>query len=132
MDLISQLPFDLITPNSYIFKRYARGQEIDSEWVKPDPILVDIDALITPYLKKDIVDNLPEALRKRKVIRIFSNAALKEQIDTGEFEADEVVYSNESYRVFKLGDWINVNGFTGYEAYAVRIDSKELSLLSEA
>ena len=132
MDLISQLPFDLIAPNPYIFKRYARGQEIDSEWIKPDPILVNIDALITPYLKKDIVDNLPEALRKRKVIRIFSNAALKEQIDTGEFEADEVVYSNESYRVFKLGDWINVNGFTGYEAYAVRIDSKELSLLSEA
>ena len=132
MDLISQLPFELVTPTPYTFKRHARGQEIDSEWIKPDPVDLDVQALISPCIKKNIVEILHTSLRKRKVIRIFSNVPLKEQIDSGSFEADEVTYSNESYRVFYLGDWVNVNGFTGYEAYAVRIDSKELSLLSEA
>lgn len=132
MDLISQLPFDLVTPNTYTFKRYARGQEIDSEWVKPDPVDLDVVALFQPCIKKSIIEILPTSLRKRKVIRIFSNIPLKEQINSGSFEADEVIYSNESYRVFHLGDWININGYTAYDAYAVRIDSKELSLLSEA
>jgi len=128
--LMSKIPFKLIKQTAYIFNRTARGTEVDGEWIKPAPTQIEVLALITPYIRKNAVEILPEALRKRKVVRIFSNVPLIEHIDTGAFEADEFTYSGESYRVFKLGDWVNTSRFTGYEAFAVRIDSKELSLLS--
>ena len=130
MDLISQLPFDLIRPTSYTITRTAVG-DFDDEgvFVKPPPTEVPAQLLVSPCLKQSVLQMLPEALRKKKVIRIYSNVELKELIDKASFEPDEVTYNGQAYRVFKLGDWVNVNGFTAYEAYAVRIDTTELVTL---
>lgn len=130
MDLISQLPFDLIRPTAYTIIRTAVG-DFDDEgvFVKPAPTEVPTQLLVSPCLKQSVVQMLPEALRKKKVIRIYSNVELKELIDRASFEPDELTYNGQAYRVFKLGDWVDVNGFTGYEAYAVRIDTTELVTL---
>lgn len=130
MDLISQLPFDLIKPTDYTIIRTAVGDFNDEGvYVKPDPVEVAAQLLVSPYIRQEIIQTLPEALRKKKVIRIYSNIGLKELIDKSSFEPDEITYNGQAYRVFKLGDWVNVNGFTGYEAYAVRIDTNELETL---
>lgn len=130
MDLISQLPFDLIRPTAYTISRTAIGEfNEEGVYVKPDPIEVPAELVVYPYSKQTIVQILPEALRKKKVIRMHSNIELKELIDRASFEPDEITYNGQAYRVFKLGDWVNVNGFTGYEAYAVRIDTTELETL---
>jgi hypothetical protein len=132
MDLISQLPFDLIKPRTHIILRRTRdsaGFNEDGIYAPSTPLSISIQAVVSPVIRSDMVSILPEDLRKRKVIRIFSNTQLIEHIDTGIYAADEISYGGESYRVFRLGSWINVNGFSGYEAYAVRIDTEELQLL---
>lgn len=126
MDLISQLPFDLIKPRAFTIKRRTSGEFIDGIWVQDASANVEIQAVVSPCIKKDIINILPEALRKRKVIRIFSNTELKEHIDAASYDADEITYNNQTYRVFHLGDWVNVNGYTAYEAYAVRIDTQDI------
>ena len=129
MDMISQLPFDLIKPRSFTIKRRGVGELIDGIWTQDPPSDVVIQAVVSPCIKKSIIDILPEALRKRKVIRIFSNTELKEHIDAASFDADEITYNNQTYRVFHLGDWVDVNGYTAYEAFAVRIDTNEIEVL---
>lgn len=129
MDMISQLPFDLIKPRSFTIKRRGVGELIDGIWTQEPSSDVVIQAVVSPCIKKSIIDILPEALRKRKVIRIFSNTELKEHIDAASFDADEITYNNQAYRVFHLGDWIDVNGYTAYEAFAVRIDTNEIEVL---
>lgn len=128
MGMISQLPFDLIKPRAFTVKRRGAGEFIDGIWTQDPSSDVVIQAVVNPCIEKSIIDILPEALRKRKVIRIFSNTELKEHIDAASFDADEITYNNQTYRVFHLGDWVNVNGYTAYEAFAVRIDVDELVL----
>lgn len=129
MDMISQLPFELIGSRAFTVKRRGVGELIDGIWTQEPPSDVVIQALVSPKVSKNIIDILPEALRKRKTIRIFSNTELKEHIDAASFDADEITYNNQSYRVFHLGDWIDVNGYTAYEAFAVRIDTNEIEVL---
>lgn len=129
MDMISQLPFDLIKPRAFTIKRRGVGELIDGIWTQEPSSDVVIQAVVSPCIKKSIIDILPEALRKRKVIRIFSNTELKEHIDAASFDADEITYNNQTYRVFHLGDWVDVNGYTAYEAFAVRIDTNEIEVL---
>lgn len=126
MDLISQLPFDLIKPKAFTIKRRTSGEFIDGIWVQDASTDVVIQAVVSPCLRKSIIDILPDALRKRKVIRIFSNTELKEHIDAASYDADEITYNDKTYRVFHLGDWVDVNGYTGYEAYAVRVDTQDI------
>lgn len=129
MDMISQLPFELIASRTFTIKRRGVGEFIDGIWTQESSSDVVIQALVSPKVSKSIIDILPEALRKRKVIRIFSNTELKEHIDATSFDADEITYNNQTYRVFHLGDWIDVNGYTSYEAFAVRIDTNEIEVL---
>lgn len=128
MSLLSQQPSSLIKKRSFNILRRSRDvTPPDGFYEPPAPTTVPIQALVYPVIKQDIVQILPEELRKRKVIRIFSNVELKEHIDGSLFEADELVYDGESYRVFRLAGWINVSGFSGYDGYAVRAEAKELS-----
>lgn len=129
--MYSRMPFRLIKTKTITVNRYSdTGDFIDGVYVKGIPTATDIKALVYPLIKQDIIEFLPEALRKRKVIRLFSNYELNEHNSQQAAEADELIYAGHSYRVFKLGNWIDVNGFTGRDAYAVQIDAKELSLLN--
>ncbi len=113
-----------------VTRRTNEGAVVDGVYIKATPTPVEIDALVYPLVKRDVIQFLPEALKKRKVIRIFTNQPLNEHNSQQQAEADEITYAGHSYRVFKLGDWIDVSGFTGRDAYAVQIDAKELSLLN--
>lgn len=128
MSLLTQQPSSLLKKRSFnILRRSRLAVPPDGFYEPPAPTTVPIQALIYPVLNQDVVQILPEELRKRKVIRIFSNVELKEHIDGSAFEADELVYDNQSYRVFRLAGWVNVSGFTGYDGYAVRAEATELS-----
>lgn len=128
MSLLTQQPSSLIKKRSFDILRRSRPATIpDGFKATIVPTTIPILALVYPELSQDIIQVLPEAIRKRKVVRIFSNVELKEHINKSLFEADEFVYNNESYRVFRLGSWISVSGFSGYDAYAVRAEAKELS-----
>ena len=128
MSLLTQQPSSLIKKRSFdILRRSRDAVPPDGFYEPPAPTIVPILALVYPVLNQDIIQILPEELRKRKVIRIFSDIELKEHIDGSLFEADELVYDSQSYRVFRLAGWINVSGFSGYDGYAVRAEAKELS-----
>lgn len=128
--MLKRLPFKLIKSTDYTIKRYGTaGVVTKGKYIRPTPTEIVIKAVVTPRVKSDITNLLPEALRKRKMIRILTNSELREQRKGAAYEADELTYDGEEYRVFKLGNWLNVNGFTAREAFAVQIDSKELTLL---
>lgn len=128
MSLLTQQPSSLIKKRSFDVLRRSRPLTIPDGFYTPlVPTTVPILALVYPELSQDVIQILPEGIRKRKVIRIFSDIELKEHIDGSLFEADEFPYNGESYRVFRLGSWINVSGFSGYDSYAVRAEAKELS-----
>jgi hypothetical protein len=124
------MPFRLIQAKTVTINRAAQGGFVEGVYTKGVVTSVDIKAVVYPIIKQDILTLLPEALRTRKVIRLFTNQELNEHNSQQAAEADELVYAGKSYRVFKLGDWIDVSGFTGRDAYAVQIDAKELSLLN--
>ena len=127
MSLLSSQPSSLLKKRTFnILRRSKPTTPIRGFYEPPAPTTVPILALVYPTLNKDVVDILPEALRKRKVIRIFSDIELKEQSKTDSFEADQLNYDNELYVVFRVGAWINVSGFSGYEAYAVLATADEL------
>lgn len=129
--MLNRMPFRLIKARTVTINRYADvGDFVDGVYVKGTPTSTTIKAVVYPYIRQDVIDLLPEALRKRKVIRLFTNAELNEHNSQQGAEADELVYAGHNYRVFKLGNWIDVNGFTGRDAYAVQIDAKDLSLLN--
>lgn len=127
----SRISFQLIKPKNYTINRYATSSTIvNGKWIDGVATPTVISALITPQVKKDIIDKLPEALRKQKTIRIFTNDVLYEHNSQQPFEADEILYAGHSYRVFKLGEWSDVSGYTAREAYAIQIDAKDLELLT--
>lgn len=129
--MLKRLPFRLIKSKEItITRRNSVGTVVDGVYVKGGSSSVVIRAVVYPEIRRDIIQLLPEALRKRKVIRIFTNEDLNEHNSQQSAEADEITYDGHSYRVFKLGAWIDVNGFTGRDAYAVQIDAKELSSLN--
>ena len=128
--MLNRMPFRLIKSKTVTINRSsAQGTFVDGVYTKGTVTSVDTKAIVYPLIKQDILTLLPEALRTRKVIRIFTNAELNEHNSQQAAEADELVYADKNYRVFKLGDWIDVNGFTGRDAYAVQIDAKDLSML---
>lgn len=128
MSLLTQQPSSLLKKRSFNILRRTRPTTLpDGFYTPPAPTVIPIEALVYPILNQDIIQILPEGIRKRKVVRILSNVELKEQINKSQFEADEFEYNGESYRVFRLAGWVNVSGFTGYDGYAVRAEAKELS-----
>lgn len=128
MITLQKIPFKLIRTTSYTIQRTGVGVLESGVWTKPTVTPIVIEAIVTPYIKRDVIEVLPENLRKRKVIRIFSNIELKEYMNKPNTETDSITYNGEVYKVFRLGSWVNVSGFTGYEAYAVRAEYKELGV----
>ena len=129
MDLISNLPFDLVAPKPLTLLRRGTGSYVNHKWVKGEPSEIEALVLLTPVIKQSSKNFLPEALRSKKTFRMYSNTELKD-FQEGEVkqQADEFVLQSETYRVVLLGGWSDVNGFTGYEAYACKVDSDVLSV----
>jgi len=126
----SRMSFQLIKTKSYTITRHTSASTIvNGKWLDGVVTPTIISALITPQVKRDIIDILPEALRKQKTIRIMTNDILYDHNSQQGYEADEITYSGHTYRIFKLGDWNDVSGYTGREAYAVQVDTKDLELL---
>jgi ethanolamine utilization protein EutQ (cupin superfamily) len=120
----------LIKTRPHTVRRYGVATIVNGKYVRPTPTEVQVEALVTPCIKRDIIAILPEALRDRKVIRILTNEVLREHNSQQPEESDEFVYDGSNYRVFKMGGWNNVSGYTAREAYAVQIDTKDLQLLT--
>lgn len=129
--LVPNLPFKLVKPKKYTIKRFSTGEVVKGVWVKPSPTTMEVDLIIFPHVKRDVLEVLPEGLRKRKTISIFSNVELKETFEDSPHLSDEVTYNNQRYRVFKLASFIDVNGVTAYRAYAVMISNEELELVTD-
>ena len=131
--MLTSQPFRLIKTTPYVIKRYGDGVDagefVKGKWVKGDSSEITIDALVYPTIKKDLVSILPEALRRRTMLRIFSNFEFK-SLESSGYSPDELTYDGQTYRIWKCGAWINVNGYSGREAYALRIDSHELKLIT--
>lgn len=127
--LLSKMRFDLLKPKPLVIKRQGTGSYVNHKWVKGVPQDLNTLTLFYPIAKNSTKQFLPEALRAKKWMHLFCNTELKDFQD-GEVkqQADEFVFDGETYRIMKLGAWKDVSGYTGYEAYACKVDSEVLAV----
>jgi hypothetical protein len=122
------MPFRLIKTKTLSILRYGAGSYVKGKWTKGSTTTVPIQAIVSPVIKQSMLQFLPENLRAKKVFRLFSNTQLKGFQDKEEKQqADEFTLNGETFRIVKVGEWESVNNFTGYEAYAIKVDSEVLT-----
>lgn len=127
--LLSRMRFDLLKPKPLVITRYGTGSYVNHKWVKGVNAPIDTLTLFYPIVKNSTKQFLPEGLRSKKCLHLFCNTELKDFQD-GEVkqQADEFVFDGETYRIMKLGAWKDVSGYSGYEAFACKVDSEVLAL----
>jgi hypothetical protein len=120
--LLSKMRFDLLKPrNDFNFKRYPSATLVDYIYTKGTPTDVVVKALIYPANRSKNLNFLPEGLRDKRVLRIFTNdLIIQSQTDEDE-HGDEFEYDGEDYRVVFVDAWKDVSGFTAYEGYAAKV-----------
>lgn len=127
--MLAKMPFRLIRTKNIDILRYGAGSYVKGKWVKGSTTTVPIKAVVAPVIKQSMLQFLPETLRAKKVFRVFSNTKLNGFQDKEEKQqADEFILNGETFRVVKVGEWEDVGTFTGYEAYAIKVDSEVLTV----
>ena len=125
--MLAKMPFRLIRTKNIDILRYGVGSYVKGKWVKGSTTTVPIQAIVSPVIKQSMLQFLPENLRAKKVFRLFSNTKLNGFQDKEEKQqADEFTLNGETFRIVKVGEWEDVGTFTGYEAYAIKVDSEVL------
>ena len=125
--MLAKMPFRLIRTKNINILRYGVGSYVKGKWVKGGTTTVPIQAIVSPVIKQSMLQFLPENLRAKKVFRLFSNTKLNGFQDKEEKQqADEFTLNGETFRIVKVGEWEEVGTFTGYEAYAIKVDSEVL------
>ena len=125
--MLAKMPFRLIRTKNINILRYGVGSYVKGKWVKGSTTTVPIQAIVSPVIKQSMLQFLPENLRAKKVFRLFSNTKLNGFQDKEEKQqADEFTLNGETFRIVKVGEWEDVGTFTGYEAYAIKVDSEVL------
>ena len=127
--MLAKMPFRLIRTKNIDILRYGVGSYVKGKWVKGSTTTVPIQAIVSPVIKQSMLQFLPENLRAKKVFRLFSNTKLNGFQDKEEKQqSDEFVLNGETFRIVKVGEWEDVGTFTGYEAYAIKVDSEVLTV----
>lgn len=127
--MLAKMPFRLIRTKNIDILRYGVGSYVKGKWVKGSTITVPIQAIVSPVIKQSMLQFLPENLRAKKVFRLFSNTKLNGFQDKEEKQqSDEFALNGETFRIVKVGEWEEVGTFTGYEAYAIKVDSEVLTV----
>ena len=127
--MLAKMPFRLIRTKNIDILRYGVGSYVKGKWVKGSTTTVPIQAIVSPVIKQSMLQFLPENLRAKKVFRLFSNTKLNGFQDKEEKQqADEFTLNGETFRIVKVGEWEEVGAFTGYEAYAIKVDSEVLTV----
>ena len=125
--MLAKMPFRLIRTKNINILRYGVGSYVKGKWVKGTTTIVPIQAIVSPVIKQSMLQFLPENLRAKKVFRLFSNTKLNGFQDKEEKQQDdEFTLNGETFRIVKVGEWEEVGTFTGYEAYAIKVDSEVL------
>ena len=125
--MLAKMPFRLIRTKNIDILRYGVGSYVKGKWVKGSTTTVPIQAIVSPVIKQSMLQFLPENLRAKKVFRLFSNTKLNGFQDKEEKQqSDEFTLNGEPLRIVKVGEWEEVGTFTGYEAYAIKVDSEVL------
>ena len=128
--MLAKMPFRLIrTKNINILRYSTEGTYVKGKWVKGATATVPVQAIVSPVIKQSVLQFLPESLRAKKVFILFSNTKLNCFQDKEEKQqADEFILNGETFRIVKVGEWESVNNFTGYEAYAIKVDSEVITV----
>jgi hypothetical protein len=126
--MFNRLSFRLIKPKALDILRYGTGSYVKGRWVAGNTTTLPIKALVTPVIKQAQLMLLPEVARDKRVLRLYSNTPLLTFEGKQQEQSDEFIYNTEKFRIVKLGDWTDVNGFTGYEAYAYKLDILDATL----
>lgn len=83
----------------------------------PSVTVVSVSAMIVPLVGAKKLERLPEGLRSRDAIEVFTAVAL--QVSAPEQRPDVVTYNGRQYQVDVVDDWTAAGNF--YHALATRV-----------
>jgi hypothetical protein len=125
--LLKRPPSSLLKFKDLVLRRRTgNGSYVNMLWVPATTVPVTIKALYHSRISNTELVKLPETLRNKKLVRIFSGDEIRQKEEHLNQDADEFTYLGEDYQVFKVEPWDDVSGFSGYQAYAVKKDVEVL------
>lgn len=87
-----------------VYRREA-GRHVDGEWVEGDVVEIPVQVNIQPLKGYEILQ-FPESERTRVWWKVYSADVLRtEKEGPGGWDADELVWKNDRYKVMKVDDW---------------------------
>lgn len=119
---------EFITHFQVDITRYTVAGSYDNDtgkFVDGASSIIKVDLCIQPVKEKDR-KLLPEAVRNKEVIKIYTETILKITDDKNKIRGDRFTYNARTYEIFKVQDW-----FTGeydlkfFRHFAVLVDNEE-------
>lgn len=84
------------------------------------PTTFDIAASVQPVSGRDLL-RLPEGLRTRELVAVFTGGDLRTADEAAGLAADRFVYGGRTYEVQTLEDWTQLGGYR--KAIAAKVDA---------
>ncbi|MNQ84479.1 hypothetical protein D3C85_996090 [compost metagenome] len=103
--------------------RRAAGSYVNGDWVEGSTTNIPIEGNIQPVKPHELLI-MPEADRSRSWWKMYTDAALRTQKEgAGGWDADEVTWKNDRYKVMKIDDWTSGMGILEHsKVWLVRIE----------
>lgn len=100
--------------------RYSAGAYANGVWTDGSETESDITASVQPVSGDDLL-RMPEGLRTRDVVAIYTADSLRTANETDGIAADHVVHQDEEYEITSVERW-TLPMLPHYRAIGVRVD----------
>ena len=99
------------------------GEYVNGWWVEPVVDTFDVKANIQP-LRGQELENLPEAQRTKKAIRVYVETKLQTASESDAQRADRFELLGHTYEIWQVEDWFNTD-LPHYKCIATQVDAFE-------
>ena len=114
----------LLDEDTFTLTRPSAGRFVDGSWTQDgDPTTSTHRGSVQPTPGRQ-AQYLPEAVRNRENISIFTRSELRAASETAKTKGDRIVFGGATYEVHTVRAW-RQGGAAHYEATAARVDEAE-------
>lgn len=111
--LTNKIPFTIY--------RRALGHREEGDWIEGEVSEIQIQGNIQPAKPYELL-MLPESERTRSWWKLYTDATLRTAKE-GSWDADELVWKSDRYKVMKVDDWTNGMGILEHsKVWLVRVE----------
>lgn len=104
----------------YPVKRYAEGGWVDGRWADPEPTDITVALAVQPARPTEVA-NLPEGIRTKGAITLYSETPMQAADEHARCSGDVVTYDGRDWQVHSTAKYEGF-GLLAYKAIAVAVD----------